>query len=303
MSKILVIGSSNTDLIATVDRFPLAGETILGSSFLQTMGGKGANQALAAHRAGGDVLFVTCLGNDAHGLTTLNYYKGERLRVQARLIDNAPTGTAMILVNKEAENVIIVTPGANHRLDESFLEEVEKEFASASYVMLQMEIPFATIEAACSLAVRHGVRVVMNVAPARRIGSLISKVDILVVNENEIEMISGRSLADGEEIVIDQILAQGARTVILTLGSRGCHVKGQDVHFTVPAFAVTPTDTTAAGDTFCGALVAQLSKGSQMRDAVHFATASSAICVTRMGAQPSIPHENEVIDFINKNRH
>lgn len=303
MSKILVIGSSNTDLIAKVERFPLAGETVQGKLFLQVMGGKGANQALAAHRLGGSVKFVTALGNDANGKNTLKYYQNEGLDVSSALIvKNVPTGTAMILVNDEGENVIVITPGANHELSPDYIRTIEDEIATASIVVLQMEIPFETVRTVCEIASKFDTKVLLNVAPAREVDtSLLRMVDILVVNETEIEKISGMSIeTDGEETIMDAIIAMGASTVILTLGRNGCLVRSDSVMQHIPAFVVDAVDTTAAGDTFCGALVAQLSKGRALPDALKFATAASAICVTRMGAQPSIPTEDEVKSFLRK---
>jgi ribokinase len=303
MSNILVIGSSNTDLIAKVDRFPVAGETVEGKFFLQAMGGKGANQALAAHRLGGSVKFVTCLGNDANGKNTMKYYKQEGLDVSAVLIvKNMPTGTAMILVNKEGENVIVITPGANQELSPVYIEKIEDEIATARMVVLQMEIPIETVTKVCEIASKYQTEVLLNVAPARAVdASLLRMVDIVVVNETEIEKISGMRIETaGEEAVIDSILSMGANTVILTLGRNGCIVKNNSVLQHIPAFQVDAVDTTAAGDTFCGALAAQLGKGTDLVEAVRFATASSAICVTRMGAQPSIPSEAEVITFLSK---
>jgi ribokinase len=301
MNKILVIGSSNTDLIAKVERFPLAGETITGKLFLQAMGGKGANQALAAHRSGGDVRFVTCLGSDANGNNALQYYMAEGLDVSLALkVEDAPTGTAMILVNDEGENVIVITPGANHKLSPAYISTLSEEISNASMIMLQMEIPFDTVTKVCELAKAHQTPVLLNVAPAKKIdGSLIRLVDILVVNETEIETICGRQIdAIGEEGVIDMLLAMGASTVILTLGKKGCVVKSKTLHHHIPAFEVDTIDSTAAGDTFCGALVAQLSQDVDIVEAIRFATAAAAICVTRIGAQPSIPKEKDIRNFL-----
>lgn len=303
MSKILVIGSSNTDLIANVEYFPSAGETVEGKLFFQAIGGKGANQAVAAHRLGGNVKFVTCLGDDSNGQSTMKYYKEEGLDVSTlRIVKDVPTGTAMILVNKEGENCIVITPGANNELTPDFIETIEEEIASSHIVVLQMEIPLASVEKICELAVKYDTEILMNVAPAREISNdLLKKVDILVVNETEIEKVSGESISKiGEDAVMDKLIGKGAKTVILTLGRNGCIVKNLEVNERVPAFQVDTVDSTAAGDTFCGSLVAQLSKGHKLIEAVKFATAASAICVTRMGAQPSIPTEEEVNQFLKK---
>lgn len=305
MSKILVIGSSNIDLIAKVDRFPKAGETIEGQFFLQAFGGKGANQAVAAHRLGGDVSFITSLGSDPNGKATLNYFEQEGLRVKSALVaDDVPSGTAMIVVNKEGENFIIITPGANNELTPAYIEAIEGEIANADVVVLQLEIPMPTVRKACELARRHGTEVILNAAPAREIDDdLLQMVDILVVNESEIEKLSGQKIdAVGEKGVMKALQARGARIIVLTLGSRGSIIGTESMQQHVPAFEVKAVDTTAAGDTFCGALVVRISSGEDIHDAVKFATAASAICVTRMGAQPSIPDILEVKQFFLSNR-
>lgn len=301
MSKILVIGSSNTDLIAKVKSFPAAGETVRGQFFVQAMGGKGANQALAAHRLGGDVKFVTCLGNDANGQNTMRYYENEGLDVSSsRIVEGVPTGTAMILVNDEGENCIVITPGANHELSPVHIRNIEKEIATALMVVLQMEIPFDTVEEVCSLAVKFGTKVLLNVAPAQEINPrLLKLIHILVVNETEIETLTGQSIASvGKEAVMSALLRMGPKAVILTVGRNGCMVKTSKVSRHIPAFQVETIDSTAAGDTFCGALAARLTRGSDLIAAVEFATAASALCVTKMGAQPSIPNEQEVEHFL-----
>ncbi|HEU5293122.1 MAG TPA: ribokinase [Cyclobacteriaceae bacterium] len=301
MSKILVIGSTNIDLITKVERFPVAGETITGKLFMQAMGGKGANQALAAHRLGGEVRFVTCLGADPNGANALDYYTSEGLDISKALrVDHDPTGTAVILVNDEGENIIVITPGANDKLSPKYISKLESEIAGSSMVMLQMEIPMETVVKTCELAKANNVPVLLNVAPARAIDDdLIRKIEILVVNETEIEAICGKQIAnDGEDALIDTLLSKGTKTVILTLGKKGCIIKTKAFRHHIPAFDVNPVDTTAAGDTFCGALVARLSNGESIVDAVRFATAAAAICVTRIGAQPSIPKEDEVQTFL-----
>lgn len=304
MSKIVVVGSSNTDLIAKVKNFPLAGETIEGISYMQAMGGKGANQAVAAHRLGGDVSFITCLGDDANGQNTLKYYNEEGLNVSSSLIvKGISSGTAMIFVDENGENCIVITPGANNMLTSDYIAKVEAEIANAEFVVLQMEVPYDTVKTVCSLAKKHNKKVILNVAPARELDEEILKnVDILVVNETEAETISGEKIeAIGKEAVIEKLVSMGASTVLLTLGKEGCLLKNGKTEIEIKAFVVEALDTTAAGDTFCGALAARLSKGESWEDTLKFASGASAICVTRMGAQPSVPTEKEVLGFLQEN--
>ena len=305
MGKIVVVGSSNTDLIAKVKNFPLAGETIEGLRYMQAMGGKGANQAIAAHRLGGDVSFITCLGDDANGQNTLQYYKEEGLDVSSSLIvKGISSGTAMIFVDENGENCIVITPGANNLLTSDYIEKMEANIANAEIVLLQMEIPYDTVKTVCSLAKKHKKKVILNVAPARELDEEILKnVDILVVNETEAETISGEKIeAVGKEAVIAKLITMGASTVLLTLGKGGCLLKNEHSGISKKAFAVNTLDTTAAGDTFCGALAARLSKGENWDDVLTFASAASALCVTRMGAQPSVPTEKEVLVFLKENK-
>lgn len=301
MGKILVIGSSNTDLISTVENFPTAGETIVGKSFLQAMGGKGANQAVAAHKLGGDVKFITCMGKDANGQNALKYYQKEGLNVSSSLIvDEVPSGTAIILVDEKGENCIVITPGANKMLTSDYIYKVEDAIIESDMVVLQMEIPYATVKTVCELAHRNHKTVLLNVAPACQLDEdLIKKIGIMVVNQTEAETISGEKIeAVGNEVVVEKLLGMGVNTVVLTLGKKGCLLKNNHQVLYVPAFKVETLDSTAAGDTFCGALAAELSRGHDWDAALKFATAASAICVTRMGAQPSIPSEQEVREFL-----
>lgn len=303
MEKILVIGSSNTDLITKVIKFPESGETIEGVSFLQAMGGKGANQAMAAHRLGGDVNFITCLGNDSNGQTTLKYYSQEELNVaHSQMADDTPSGTAMILVDQKGENMIVINPGANNMLSSEFIEKEKEIFDEIDIVLIQMEIPYTTIKTICKIAHKKKKRVILNAAPARPLDShIIKMVDILVVNETEAETIAEKKIASiGQEAIVDALLTLGAKTVILTLGEKGCYLKNEQLKLSIPAFKVNVKDTTGAGDTFCGALAVGLAKGESWVNVLEFATAASAMCVTRMGAQPSIPKENEVLSFMRK---
>lgn len=301
MNKIVVIGSSNTDLIAKVKDFPKAGETIKGISYFQAMGGKGANQALAAHRLGGDVKFVTSLGKDTNGLNSLEYYKKEGLDASLSfIVDSTPSGVAMIWVDEKGENSIVIISGANEMLSPGYIHEIEKEILEADLIVLQMEIPYDTVKTVCDMAYEKNKQILLNVAPAKKLDAdIIKKIDILVVNETEAEIISGEIMEDtGEAVIVDKLLALGVKTVVLTLGKRGCILKNDQIHLRVPAFTVKTVDTTAAGDTFCGALAAELSKGHSWNETLEFASAAAAICVTRMGAQPSIPTETEVRNFL-----
>ncbi len=304
MKKIVVLGSSNTDLITKVKNFPAPGETIVGKEYMEAMGGKGANQAMAAHRLGGEVQFITCLGDDANGKNALAYYKKEGLNVSSSLIVNGvASGTAIIMVDEHGENSIIITPGANNKLNPTYLSSIENIIKDADLLVLQMEIPYETVKEACSLAKKNQTQVILNVAPARTIDEeLLNNVDILVVNETEAETISGKKIENiGEEGVVNTLLDMGVDTVVLTLGENGCFYKNRKESISFGAFEVHQIDTTAAGDTFCGALAAEIARGNSWKEVLKFATASSAICVTRMGAQPSIPTEKEVRDFLSKN--
>ena len=302
MKKIVVIGSSNTDLIAKVKNFPAAGETVQGISYMQAMGGKGANQAMAAHKLGGDVSFITSLGDDSNGQHALAYYKNEGLKVSSSLIvEDIPSGTAIILVDEQGENCIVINPGANQKLSPSYIERIEGKIVEADILVLQMEIPYETVKAVCRLSTKYDKQLILNVAPARKIDEEILKnVNVLLVNETEAETISGEKIdLIGKVAIVDKLLSMGPATIILTLGKAGCFFKNEQESFHINAFAVDAIDTTAAGDTFCGALASEIAKGHSWKQALVFATAASAICVTKMGAQPSIPSEKAVNTFLN----
>ena len=301
MKKILVIGSSNIDLIATLDRFPEVGETIEGFSFQQEMGGKGANQALAAHRAGGEVVFISMLGDDSYGNNALRFFEQEGIDVSlSKKCKELPTGTAMIWVDQNGENSIVIIPGANKMLTPSYINSVRKAIEEADIIVLQMEIPYETVSTVCGVASQLGKQIILNVAPAYPVDdTILREIHILIVNQSEAETITGEKINEiGEDAIVEKLLMKGVSNVILTLSSKGCLYKNSDETISVPAYKVKARDTTAAGDTFCGALAAALSKDKNINEALLFATAASALCVTRLGAQPSIPGEMEIEDFI-----
>ena len=298
MGKIVVIGSANTDLVVKTDRMPSPGETILGGSFMMSGGGKGANQAVAASRLGGEVTFVARVGNDLFGERALAGYRAERLDVRHVTRDaTVPSGVALICVDGAAENSIVVAPGANERLSPEDVDRAEAEIAAADFVVLQFEIPLPAVMRAAEVAERHGVRVILNPAPAAAIpDELLRRCYLLTPNRGECAMLTGMPVADaaGAERAADALLARGVRHVVVTLGSEGALVKGAESCEREAARRVEAVDTTGAGDTFNGALAVALSEGRPLSEAVRFATAASAIAVTRMGAQSAVPMREEV---------
>ena len=278
MGKIVVIGSANTDLVVKTDRMPSPGETILGGSFMMSGGGKGANQAVAASRLGGEVTFVARVRHVTRDATV-------------------PSGVALICVDGAAENSIVVAPGANERLSPEDVDRAEAEIAAADFVVLQLEIPLPAVMRAAEVAERHGVRVILNPAPAAAIpDELLRRCYLLTPNRGECAMLTGMPVDDaaGAERAADALLAHGVRHVVVTLGSEGALVKGPESCERVAARRVEAVDTTGAGDTFNGALAVALSEGRPLSEAVRFATAASAIAVTRMGAQSAVPMREEV---------
>ncbi len=300
MKKVVVVGSSNVDMIAKVDHLPRPGETVGGGEFMQTFGGKGANQAVAAARLGAEVTFVTSLGRDGFAQEYLEYLRRENICVDYVRNCEKPTGTALILVGKNAENCIAVAPGANGELVPSTISGFEAALDGADVVVMQAEIPYVTICGVAAAARAKGIKVMLNPAPACAIDAkLMQMVDVLVVNEIEAEAISGLEIPAGNPFpVAEKLRDMGAGSVVVTLGERGAYYVNGTTRLHIPAFRVDAVDTTAAGDTFCGALAVVCAERGLDGQGIEFANAAAAIAVTRMGAQPSIPSKEEVMRFI-----
>lgn len=302
MKNILVVGSSNTDMVIRVPRIPRPGETILGGTFAMAAGGKGANQAVAAARAGGRVTFVARVGDDVFGERALANFETDGLNT--RFIARTPgssSGVALINVDGRGENSISVASGANALLSVEDVVKAEDAFAAADIVLLQLESPLETVEAAMRKAGEKGVPVVLNPAPACMLGDgLLRSVDVLTPNEHEAEILSGIAVADerGAREAAARLHARGPATVVITLGGRGLYASSSEFAGMIPAFEVDPVDTTAAGDVFNGALAVALAEKVPMLEALRFAQAAAAISVTRPGAQPSAPTRAEIEVFL-----
>lgn len=302
MEKILVIGSTNMDIIALVDHLPVPGETVGNGRLARAHGGKGANQAVAAARAGGDVTFITCVGDDDDGRKMVRGFDEDGINTgQVSVIPGVSSGTALIFVDRKGENCIAVAPGANDHLSTAIIDRAEDHIAKADLILLQLEIPYQTIQHVCKTAVKHQRRVILNPAPARPLDKdVLRSLEFLVLNETEAEIIGGKKVNDDNiEEVCRTIKGMGPGHIILTLGRRGSYVYDDHLHQFVDGFAVRPVDSTAAGDTFCGALAVSLVREDRdIIGSVRFANAAGALSVTRQGAQTSIPDLKAIQQFL-----
>jgi ribokinase len=299
MSGIIVIGSSNTDMVIKTQKLPVPGETILGGTFLMNPGGKGANQAVAAARLGGKVTFITKRGNDLFGNQAVGLLMREGIDTQYIIKDNdLPSGVALITVDSAGENSIVVAPGSNGNLNQ---EDIPSSvFGSGNYdiLLLQLEIPISTVEYSAVTAMQNNTKVILNPAPACQLpDNLLKHTWLITPNETEAEIISGVKITDisSAESAAVIIRKRGVKNVIITLGETGAYVKSDEYTGLVPGIKVTPVDTTAAGDVFNGALAVAISEGQGLKDAVIFANKAASISVTRMGAQASVPYRNEIL--------
>jgi ribokinase len=298
----VVVGSSNTDMIIRVPRIPRAGETLLGGEFLTAAGGKGANQAVGAARAGGKVTFIARVGTDAFGDQAVAGLRRDGLDVSCIFRDKlAASGVALIFVAKDGENSIAVAGGANAKLSPADVKKATRVIRSAALLLAQLETPLATVTAAAEVAAKAGVPVILNPAPARPLAnSLLKLISILTPNETEAELLTGIKVTDevAAAKACSKLRSRGVRTVILTLGERGAFLADVDGQRLVPGFKVKTVDSTGAGDIFNGALGVALAEGKTVLDAVRFANAAAALSVTRLGAQPSAPARADIEKFL-----
>ena len=304
MKRIIVIGSSNTDMVIKTEKLPAPGETILGGKFLMNPGGKGANQSVAASRLGGKVTFISKRGNDLFGNQAVGLLMREGVDIKYIVKDpDLPSGVALITVDSTGENSIVVAPGSNGNLLKEDIPSVIFDTGKFEILLLQLEIPIDTVEYSAVTASEHGIKVILNPAPARKLSdNLLKHTWLITPNETEAETITGVIITDipSAERAAELIQERGTKNVIITLGEAGAYIKSENYTGLIPGIKVKPVDTTAAGDVFNGALAVAISEGSDLKDAVIFANKAASISVTRMGAQASAPYRNEINSQIHK---
>ncbi len=296
--KILVIGSANMDMVIQTGHFPKPGETIIGGNFSLIPGGKGANQAVAAARLGGLVCLITQLGTDVFGKSNLENFKKEGIDTsQISQNPHQPSGVALITVDRQGENTIIVAPGANHHIREEDIQAAEKHFMEAEVILIQLEIPLTAVLASLQMAKKFEKKLILNPAPATDLGpEYYEGLYMMTPNETEAELLTGIKITDerSAKAASTILVSKGVSNVILTLGASGAYVYTKNYQGLLPTEKVKAIDTTAAGDTFNGALAVALGQGKGIKDAVHFAMQAATFSVQRLGAQSSIPHLSEL---------
>jgi ribokinase len=303
--KITVIGSTNTDMVIKTTKLPVPGETILGGEFIMNHGGKGANQAVAAARLGGTVTFIGKTGNDIFGEQSAISFGSEKINTQYIFTDpDHPSGVALITVDENGENCIVVAPGSNATLSGTDIAQALEEILSSDIILTQLEIPMETVDCVAGICHDSGKTLILNPAPANFLSDdLLKMISVLTPNENEAEKLTGVKVTDaGTAKTAAGILRdKGIGIVIITMGSQGAFICSGKMTRMVPSLKVKALDTTAAGDIFNGALAVALSEGSDVEEAVRFACTAAAVSVTRMGARSSAPFRNEV-DRLMKNK-
>jgi ribokinase len=291
--KILVVGSANMDMVVATRRFPMPGETVFGGSFGMFPGGKGANQAVSAAKLGGHVTFVGRMGKDLFRENLTASMRRDGVEMKEVIVDpKEPTGTALITVDGSGQNEIVVVSGSNMRLSSADIFRKRALFKHSSILLVQLEVPVQTVARAALLAQKSGTTVILNPAPARPLPkSLLRRIDYLTPNETELGQLTGRSGSSRGSVVraARELLGEGVRNIVVTLGERGAMLVNRDGVHTFPAVRVKSIDSTAAGDAFNGAFAFALAAGRNPHEAIHFANRVAAFSVTRMGAQSSMP--------------
>ncbi|GBL20046.1 ribokinase [Acidimicrobiaceae bacterium] len=283
---VVVVGSANLDLVARTPRLPKPGETVTGSNYFEFCGGKGANQAIAASRAGARTAFIGALGNDHAGETLRAAFKNDNVDISAVRVVSAPTGRALIGVSDDGENSIIVIPGANHAITIDDLEMNAEIIASAKVLLCQLEVPLEVVQRAFELAGENSLRI-LNPAPAQSLSKdLLQLVDVITPNEHEMMLLGGPQ----------GLLKHGVKTIIVTQGARGALMITKNGETQIPPFKVDPIDSTGAGDAFCGMLAARLAIGEPIQNALKAAVVSGALATLIEGAVPSLPIWNIVLN-------
>jgi len=299
MKQIVVVGSTNTDMVVKAARIPAPGETILGGRFLMNPGGKGANQAVAAARLGAEVVFIAKVGDDLFGREAKALFAKENICTDYVLTDpSEPSGVALIMVDAKGENCIAVASGANGTLMPEDIEGLEGVIAQSDMLLMQLETPLETVRYAADVAVNLGVPVILNPAPACELPSdLYDCLEVITPNESEAELLTNIKVTDeaSAEAAARVLCDKGVLNVVITMGAKGAYVFDGEDGVMVPAFKVEAVDTTAAGDVFNGALAVALTEELELEEAVRFASKAASISVTRMGAQASAPRREELI--------
>jgi ribokinase len=304
MNKVTVVGSFMYDLVATASRRPKTGETLIGDSFGMFLGGKGANQAIAASRAGASVTMVGRLGNDLFGDQFLEKFSEEGIKTDFVIQDTENgTGVGMPLIDASGDNSIVIIPQANMALTVENIDKAESVIADSDVLVLQCEVPMEANKRAAEIANKNDTLVILNPAPACEIpDAILSLMDLLTPNETETEILTGMPTHSNEQAIeaAHNLLSKGIETVILTLGSRGSFLLTEKMGKRIPAYSVDVIDTTAAGDAYSGALAASLAQGTHIEEAVKIANAAGALAATKLGAEPSLPTKKAIDQLLVK---
>ncbi|NQV29705.1 MAG: ribokinase [Candidatus Marinimicrobia bacterium] len=307
MNKVVVVGSYNVDLTITTDVLPKVGETVIGKSLKYGHGGKGANQAVAAARAGASVSFLAKVGSDQYGDLAIEALSHEGIASEyIHQEPNSTTGMAFITVNRLGENSIVVSSGANWTLSEADIDKNSKIFDDAEILLIQLETPTASVAAAIKSARQHNVKVILNPAPVRSLDpELLKGVTVITPNRVEAEMLTGIKLSSNDDLsrCADMLHILGIETVLITLGAEGVFISSGGEQKLIPAYSVHAIDTVGAGDVFSGFFAAHYSGADSLEKTVILASAAAGLSVTRIGAQTAIPHLDEVKAYLNKHAH